>query len=242
MRIFAVTVEQYTGSTILLVEDEESLAIGLEYNLTAEGYRVVHAADGRQALAAFSAQSFDLIILDIMLPYIDGFQVAEKMREQEPQLPILMLTARKAAKDRIQGLQTGADDYMTKPFHLEELLLRVKGMLRRKTWYREETGVPALFSFGGNEVNFNTLLCRRGEATFKLTPHEAMVLRYLIAHAGRIVSRKELLENVWQLHAEMETRTIDNFIMRLRKYFEKDPGHPTRIISIRGAGYMFTAG
>jgi two-component system, OmpR family, alkaline phosphatase synthesis response regulator PhoP len=231
--------EDFRGSRILLVEDEESLAIGLEYNLTAEGYVVIRAADGRQALAEFSKQQFDLAILDIMLPFIDGFEVAGRMREIAPQLPILMLTARKTVQDRIQGLQTGADDYMTKPFHLEELLLRVKGMLRRKTWYREDTGVAQFYRFGENEINFDSLLCRAGDAMVQITPHEAMVMRYLIAHRDKIVTRKELLEKVWQLHGEMETRTIDNFIMRLRKYFEKDPSHPAFIISIRGAGYMF---
>ncbi len=231
--------ESYAGRRILLVEDEESLVKGLLYNLTGEGYIVVPASDGRQALREFARQSFDLVILDIMLPFLDGFEVARRLRKIAPQLPILMLTARKAAQDRIQGLKTGADDYLIKPFHLEELLLRIKGMLRRKTWYREETGVDPLFRFGDNEINFDTLACRAGAATVQLTPHEAMVLRYLIAHQGRIISRRELLEKVWHMHGEMETRTIDNFIMRLRKHFEKDPGHPLHIISIRGAGYLF---
>lgn len=234
--------EEFTGSRILLVEDEESLARGLEFNLAAEGYAVALAADGRQALELFRSESFDLVILDVMLPYLDGFQVAEQMREREPQLPILMLTARKSAGDRIKGLLTGADDYLTKPFHLEELLLRIKGMLRRKQWYREQTGVPEVCRFGENEVNFNTLSGLSATGTVRLTPQEAMVLRYLMAHAGRIVSRQELLEKVWQVNAEMETRTIDNFIMRLRKHFEQDPANPRHIVSVRGAGYMFTSG
>ncbi len=233
--------DDYRGSRILLVEDEETLAIGLEYNLSSEGYVVVRAADGQQAIAEFVKQPFDLVILDIMLPFIDGFEVARRIRESAPQLPILMLTARKTAKDRVHGLQTGADDYLTKPFHLEELLLRVRGMLRRKMWYREDTGIASVYRFGENEINFDSLVCRAGATAVQITPHEAMVLRYLIAHRGKIVSRKELLERVWQLHGEMETRTIDIFISRLRKYFEKDPSHPAFIISIRGAGYMFAA-
>lgn len=231
--------ENFRGSRILLVEDEESLAIGLEYNLVEEGYVVVRAADGRQALAEFARQSFDLAILDVMLPFIDGFEVARRIRQTAAQLPILMLTARKTIKDRLEGLQTGADDYMTKPFHIEELLLRVKGMLRRKTWYGEDALVGQLYRFGHNEINFDSLVCNSGGATIQITPHEAMVLRYLIAHRDNVVTRKELLEKVWLMHGEMETRTIDNFIMRLRKYFETDPARPVFIISIRGAGYMF---
>ena len=234
--------ENFRGSRILLVEDEESLANGLEYNLVEEGYVVVRAADGRQALAEFARQSFDLAILDVMLPFFDGFEVARRIRQTAAQLPILMLTARKTIQDRIEGLQTGADDYMTKPFHIEELLLRVKGMLRRKTWYAEVTGVGQLYRFGHNEINFDSLVCSSGGVTIQITPHEAMVLRYLIAHRDKVVTRKELLEKVWQMHGEMETRTIDNFIMRLRKYFETDPARPVFIISIRGAGYMFRSG
>jgi DNA-binding response OmpR family regulator len=234
--------EKYIGSRILLVEDEESLAIGLEYNLTEEGYIIVRAADGKQALAEFARQSFDLVILDIMLPFIDGFEIARRMRQTAPRLPILMLTARKTPKDRIEGLQTGADDYITKPFHIEELLLRVRGMLRRKAWYGESPGVTQIYAFGDNEVNFDSLVCRCGAKTVQITPHEAMVLRYLIAHRDKVVTRKELLEKVWQMSGEMETRTIDNFIMRLRKYFEPDPARPVFIVSVRGAGYLFRSG
>jgi len=234
--------ETYRGSRILLIEDEESLAIGLEYNLTEEGYITIRAADGKQALAEFARQSFDLVILDIMLPFIDGFEIARRMRQIAPQLPILMLTARKTPKDRIEGLQTGADDYLTKPFHIEELLLRIKGMLRRKAWYGESPEVTRIYTFGDNEVNFDSLVCQCGKKTIRITPHEAMVLRYLIAHRDKVVMRKELLEKVWQMSGEMETRTIDNFIMRLRKYFEPDPAHPVFIVSVRGAGYLFKSG
>lgn len=231
---------EFSGSRILLVEDEEALAIGLEYNLSQEGYQVVRAADGREALQIFADGVFDLVILDIMLPFLDGFEVASRIRESMPQLPILMLTARKAAQDRITSLKLGADDYLTKPFHLEELLLRVQGMLRRKAWYRTESDVPAVFRFGKNEINFETLACSSGKKAFQITPQEAETLRYLIANSGRIVSRRELLEKVWHLHVDSETRTIDIFMVRLRRYFEPNPKQPIYFKSVRGAGYMFT--
>lgn len=230
---------EFAGSRILVVEDEESLAIGLEFNLTREGYAVERAVNGREALEKFAQQEIDLVILDIMLPYLDGYEVARQMRSTSPQLPILFLTARKEAQDRIHGLQLGADDYMTKPFHLDELLLRIQGMLRRKAWYRPLEAVPGIFQFGRNEINFDNLSCRAGRRKFRITPQEAETLRYLIAHAGAIVSRKELLENVWHMPAESETRTIDNFMVRLRRYFEADPSHPVYFKSVRGAGYMF---
>lgn len=229
----------YAGSRILLVEDEDSLAIGLEYNLSEEGYSVTIAADGRQALKQIDSKQFDLVILDIMLPYLDGFQVAQKIREQFPRMPILMLTARTAAKDRIRGLELGADDYLTKPFHLQELLLRIRGMLKRKRWYQSATAASPLYQFGENEVNFENLTCRAGKKDMKLTAREAMFLRYLIDNRGRVISRKEILENVWNIDSEVETRTIDNFIVRLRKFFEPNPSQPLYIKSVRGIGYMF---
>lgn len=232
--------KSYEGSKILLVEDEETLAVGLEYNLTEEGYKVVRAEDGRKALEYFESQPFDLIILDIMLPYHDGFEVAQKVREKSPQMPILILTARTGVKDRVRGLEIGADDYLTKPFHLEELLLRVKGMLKRKMWYQLTTETQSIYHFGNNEINFVNLSCRAGKQQFRLTPHEAMVLKYLIDHKGKIVSRKELLEKVWNMNPEVETRTVDNFIMRLRKYFEPNPAKPIYIKSVRSAGYVFS--
>jgi DNA-binding response OmpR family regulator len=232
----------FKGSKILLVEDEESLAVGLEYNLTQEGYRVTRASDGKEALECFRSLEFDLIVLDIMLPYMDGFEVAEKIRERSPQMPILMLTARTAAKDRVKGLEIGADDYMVKPFHLRELLLRVRGMLRRKEWYHSSVGAAPSVLFGGNEIHFEEMTFRNGERMIRLTPHEAMVLKYLIDRKDKVVSRKELLENVWQIPGHVETRTVDNFILRLRKIIEPDPAKPVFIKSIRSAGYMFTTG
>ena len=232
----------FKGSKILLVEDEETLAVGLEYNLSEEGYDVIWAEDGQKAIDYFNSQTFDLIILDIMLPFYNGFEVAQRIRETYPQMPILMLTARTAAKDRVKGLEIGADDYLTKPFHLEELLLRVRGMLKRKMWYKSAAMDQPVFRFGSHEINFESLSCRVGKRTIQLTQREAMVLKYLIEHRGRIVSRRELLENVWNISSEVETRTVDNFIVRLRKYFEPNPTKPVYIKSIRSAGYMFTEG
>ena len=226
--------------SILLVEDEETLAVGLEYNLTEEGYNVVWAKDGKEAVECFNSQKFDLIILDIMLPYLNGFEIAEKVREKDPQMPILMLTARTGVADKVKGLELGADDYMTKPFHLKELLLRVKGMLKRKLWYKSILSNQTVYKFGNNEINFENLDCLSGSKKIRLTQHEAMVLKYLIENKGKIVSRKELLEKVWHMNPEIETRTVDNFIVRLRKYFEPDPANPVHILSVRSAGYMFT--
>ncbi|MBN1998186.1 response regulator transcription factor [candidate division KSB1 bacterium] len=227
------------GSKILIVEDEESLAIGLEYNLTEEGYIIKRAADGRQAMEMFSCEKFDLIILDIMLPFYNGFEVADFIRDKDPQIPILMLTARGRATDRVHGLEAGADDYLTKPFHLEELLLRVRGMLKRKAWYKDITAKRSTATFGGNSIDFHALVAQTPTRSFKLTLQEAMVLRYLVENKGRVVSRKELLENVWKINTEIETRTVDNFIVRLRKYFEPNPSKPVYIKSVRSAGYIF---
>lgn len=228
------------ASSILLIEDEQAIALGLEYNLTEEGYEVTIATDGQEALQLFDQHDFDLIILDIMLSHQDdGFEVARKIREKSPQMPILMLTARNSAEDIIRGLELGADDYMTKPFHLQELLLRVKRILKRKRWYRQVTAEQPIYRFGNSEINFEDLTSRSGQQQFRLTKREAAILKYLIDRVGKIVSREELLENVWGVSSAIETRTVDNFIARLRKYFEPDPAHPIYIKSVRSAGYMF---
>jgi two-component system, OmpR family, alkaline phosphatase synthesis response regulator PhoP len=230
----------YTGKKILLVEDEETLAVGLEYNLKDEGYVVDWAKDGRQALEFFDSKEYDLILLDIMLPYFNGFEIAEKVRAKSPQMPILMLTARTSSEDKVRGLEVGADDYLTKPFHLQELLLRIKGMLKRKIWYKSSAELHPIYHFGKNVVNFENLSCTCGSKKFALTQREAMVLKYLIEQKGNIVSRKELLENVWHTSPEVETRTVDIFIARLRKYFEPNPENPIYIKSVRSAGYLFS--
>jgi DNA-binding response OmpR family regulator len=227
-------------SKILLVEDEKSLAQGLEYNLILEDYVVDWAENGKIGLEMFNSSEYDLIILDIMLPYIDGFEVAKNVREADSQMPILMLTARASAKDKITGLEHGADDYITKPFNLDELLLRVKGMLKRKAWYKNVSKFIPVFSFGKNTLYFEKLMCKRENEEILLTQREAMVMRYLIERKNEIVTRQELLENVWQINPEIETRTVDNFIARLRKYFEDDPANPVYIKSVRSAGYIFS--
>ncbi len=224
---------------ILFVEDEEALAEGICYNLSAEGYQVQWVRDGAAALRAFQEQAVDLIILDIMLPYIDGFEVTRQILKEKPQMPILMLTARTAVADRVKGLEIGAEDYLTKPFHLQELLARIKAMLRRKAWYQSATIDQEVYRFGNNEINFNNHQCRSGNQEFHLTQHEAMLMKYLIQNKGKILSREELLERVWNISASVETRTVDIFIARLRKYFEPNPKDPVYIKSIRGCGYLF---
>ena len=236
-----MTTNQFKGSRILLVEDEDSFAMGIIYNLKEEGYLVQHAENGKKALELFDSNTFDLIILDIMLPFLDGFEVAEAIREKDVQIPILMLTARSGLKDRIRGLEIGVDDYMIKPFHLDELLLRVKGMLKRKQWYEETDKTPNA-ALGGYEINFNTFECRSDSNTFRLTFHEAMLLKYMMQRQDKILSRRELLEQVWQIYGDIETRTVDIFISRLRKYFEPDPAKPVYFKSIRSAGYCLSGG
>ncbi|HOJ06284.1 MAG: response regulator transcription factor [Ignavibacteriota bacterium] len=227
------------SAKILLVEDEENLAMGLEYNLKEEGYKVDWAKDGKEAIKFFAENNYDLILLDIMLPYLNGFEVAGFIRKENPQMPILMLTARTGVDDKVKGLEIGADDYITKPFHLKELLLRIKGMLKRKSWYSSVVKHEPIYKFGGNEINFENFKCRKGKTEFQLTSYEAMIMKYLILNKNKIVTRKELLENVWNTAPDVETRTIDNFMVRLRKYFENDPADPKFILSVRSAGYMF---
>jgi len=224
---------------ILIVEDEKSLAVGLEFNINKAGYQVEVAGDGRQALELFKKGDFDLIILDVMLPYVDGFEVAKKVRKEAPQIPILILSARTDSQDRIHGLKIGADDYMTKPFNLEELMICIEGMLKRKKWYKKILEQNAIYSFGKNIINFADFTCTSEGKEFQLTYLEAMVLKYLIDNKNRNISRIELIENIWQMDVHIETRTVDNFIVRLRKYFEPVPEKPIYIISVRGVGYIF---
>jgi DNA-binding response OmpR family regulator len=235
--------EAIKGSRILLVEDEDSLARGLKFNLEQEGYLVVLAGDGREALDIISREDFDLIVLDIMLPRVDGFEVAARVREENARLPILILTARTSAQDRIRGLEIGADDYLTKPFHLAEFLLRVEGMLTRKQWYGDPGEEKSRARLGDKSIDFHTREVQTGAGEkFRLTVSEANVLQYLMQHKGEVLSRKELLKNVWRTNTNIETRTVDAFIARLRKYFEADPKNPEYIKSVRGSGYLFEDG
>ncbi len=230
------------NNKILLVEDEDSLAAGLEFNLEAEGYRVARAENGRKALELLQKKDIDLVILDIMLPFLNGFEVLEKIREKSPALPVLLLSARTAQQDKIKGLSMGADDYLTKPFHLEELLLRVEGMLRRNAWYRESIDRNSEFCFSGNRVDFKDLSCESRNGSFRLTLLEGALLKYFIDHENKIVTREELLEQVWQIDSDTDTRTVENFILRLRKYFEEVPSNPVFFRNVRARGYIFTSG
>ena len=223
---------------ILLVEDEIHLARGICFNLEQDGYRVSHLESGEEALERMKYDRFALIILDIMLPGIDGFQVCEKIRILDTRVPILILTARSAEGDRITGLVKGADDYLVKPFNLSEFLLRVGGMLRRSAWYRPEP-VEEGYRFGDNEVFLLSYRARTAQGEIDLTDLEVKMLALFFQKEGETVTRKTLLERVWGYSSDTETRTLDNFIVRLRKYFEPDPANPVFFQTVRGVGYRF---
>ena len=227
---------------ILVVEDDPHLAAGVIENLRAEGYEVSSAADGEQALGWLRAGSCALIVLDVMLPGIDGFAVCRTLREQGNNTPVLFLTARGDPADRVRGLESGGDDYLAKPFHLQELLLRVRAIIRRRDWYHSvsDTAATAVLAFGGNEVDFRAFRARswNGESQ-ELTEKEAMILKVLAEHGGEIVSREDLLEKVWGYDVFPSTRTVDNFILRLRKRFERDPADPKHFLTVWGVGYRF---
>ncbi|TWJ32580.1 response regulator transcription factor [Geobacter argillaceus] len=224
---------------ILLVEDEIHLARGICYNLELDEYRVSHVESGEEALERLSFERFSLVILDVMLPGMDGFEVCRKVREMDSRVPILILTARVNEGDRITGLASGADDYLTKPFSLDEFLLRVRGMLRRSAWYRPEP-VEEGYRFGDNEVFLLSYRARTAQGEIDLTDLEVRVLTLFFQNEGATLSRAELLEKVWGYAANAETRTLDNFIVRLRKYFEPDPADPIFFQTVRGVGYRFT--
>jgi len=223
---------------ILLVEDESHLARGICFNLEQDGYRVSHLETGEEALQRLGYDRFSLIILDIMLPGIDGFTVCSEIRKLDPRVPILILSARSEEGDRIIGLAAGADDYLMKPFNLNEFLLRVKGMLRRSSWYRPEP-VEEGYRFGDNEVFLLSYHARTAQGEIDLTELEVKMLVFFFQHEGSTVSRAILLETVWGYSSDTETRTLDNFIVRLRRYFEPDPSHPVHLQTVRGIGYRF---
>ena len=224
---------------ILLVEDDPHLAKGLRFNLEREGYEVSLVDNGVSALDLLREEDFDLLILDLMLPTMGGLDVARKIRETNIRFPILMLTAKSTKKDKEIGFEAGADDYLTKPFHLPELLLRVKGILRRWEWYKDPVHDQEIFRFGEMWINFGTGKANGVDGEFYLTTKEVLVMNLLVEKKGDVVSREELLEKVWGYDPETETRTVDNFISRLRKYFEKKPQEPRHIITVREKGYQF---
>jgi two-component system, OmpR family, alkaline phosphatase synthesis response regulator PhoP len=229
-------------SRVLVVEDDPHLAAGVMENLRAEGYEVASAVDGRMALEWLGANSCALIVLDVMLPELDGLSVCRTLREQGNNTPVLFLTARGDPADRVRGLEAGGDDYLAKPFHLAEFLLRVRAILKRWDWYRSAsaTSATAVLRFGGNEVDFRAFRARawNGESQ-ELTEKEAMILKVLAEHAGDIVSREDLLERVWGYDVFPSTRTVDNFILRLRKRFEREPANPRHFLTVWGVGYRF---
>jgi two-component system, OmpR family, alkaline phosphatase synthesis response regulator PhoP len=224
---------------ILLVEDEESIRETLKLNLEIEGYEVVSTGNGKKALDYTQNQHFDLMLLDVMLPDIDGLTITEQTRLSNQTVPILLLTAKDMPQDRIAGLKKGADDYLTKPFNLEELLLRVSNLIRRSTRQKGET--IELYEFGKNAVNFNTFEAKTytGEGII-LTKKESMLLKLLVERKNEVVSRNQILQSVWGYDVFPSTRTIDNFILSFRKYFEEDAKSPRYFHSIRGVGYKFT--
>ncbi len=224
---------------ILLVEDEESLRETLKLNLELENYEVVTAANGKDALKRFREQHFDLLILDVMMPEVDGFQVAEQVRLTNTDVPIIMLTAKDTSNDRIAGLRKGADDYLTKPYVLEELLLRVQKLIQRTSKSPENT--PDIYEFDGNRVNFATYEAQGVNGNVHLTKKEAMLLKLLIDRKNEVVSRQQILQSVWGYDVYPSTRTIDNFILSFRKYFERAPHEPRHFLSIRGVGYKFVS-
>jgi two-component system, OmpR family, alkaline phosphatase synthesis response regulator PhoP len=256
-------------SRILIVEDETHLAQGLQYNLEAEGHSVQVVGDGESALRLLlheesqasdvSANGYDAVVLDVMLPGKDGFTVASELRAAKQYLPVLMLTARGRPEDVLKGFASGADDYLPKPFELAILLARLQGLLRRGQWLQQSRmatpGGPAepakssatssaefdVISFGGRAIDFGKLeLCVNGNI-IRLTLMEAELLRHLIHNEGRAVSRKSILDEVWGLHEDTDTRAIDNFIVRLRRYIEIDPANPRHLLTVRGVGYRFVA-
>jgi len=225
---------------ILIVEDEEHLAEALAHNLQFEGYATTVAFDGEEGLRAANAIQFDLIILDIMMPKLDGLEVCRRIRATGSRVPILFLTAKSSDADRLLGLKVGADDYIAKPFLLEELILRIQGVFRRQDWYRTPPEQQEVYTFGGNQINFLTYEARADGRTIRLTEKECMLMKLLVERKNQVVSREEILERVWGYRFSTSSRTIDNFIVRLRRYFEADPKSPEYIHSVRGVGYRFT--
>ena len=237
---------------IALIEDEEHLADALLFNLRAEGFRVHHEADGSAALAWLlnPPERPRAVLLDVMLPGTDGFTIAKALRAANNYVPILMLTARDRPEDVLEGFEAGADDYLNKPFDLSILLARLNSLLRRMQWQqetepepaKEPEEVPEVYEFAGKTIRFDTLEIHASGHTTRLTLMEADLLRYLLGREGRVVSRKEILEEVWRVREDTDTRAIDNFVVRLRRYLEDDPAKPKHLLTVRGVGYRFIIG
>ncbi len=229
---------------VLVVEDEQHLAEGLRFNIEAEGFEVTVRETGEEALADFAAgERYDLLVLDVMLPGIDGFEVIRRLREQRHFMPTLMLTARGRAEDVVKGIAAGADDYLPKPFDLSVLIARIKALLRRREWISGSvTGPEMRVEINGRTIDFKALLIEWAGDKQPLTLMEANFLKYLVDHEGEAVSRADLLDRVWQVHGDTDTRAIDNFVVRLRKYIETDPAQPRCLLTVRGVGYRLERG
>ena len=238
-------------SRVLIVEDEQHIADGLCFNLEAEGHAATVARDGETALKLILEEQrpFDVVVLDVMLPGRDGFDVAAELRRGGQYVPILMLTARGRAEDVLRGFESGADDYLPKPFELAILIARLNGLLRRRRWNEQETPpadndpgrAPETFAFAGRTLDFSAMEVHAGGKSYQLTLMECELLRYLVKNAGQPVSRRAILEDVWGLDESTDTRAIDNFIVRLRRYIEDEPTNPRHLQTIRGVGYRFVA-
>jgi two-component system alkaline phosphatase synthesis response regulator PhoP len=236
-------------SRILIVEDESHLAQGLLFNLEAEGHEASVVETGESALESLGEHNFDLIVLDVMLPGVSGFDVAKELRHRGNYVPVLMLTARSRAEDVLEGLAAGADDYLPKPFELSILLARIRSLLRRSQWSRQKESAPTEESVetapvetvmvDDRTIDLTNLELRYNGETVRLTLMEADLLRYFFRNSGRVISRKQILDEVWGLREDTDTRAIDNFIVRLRRYLEIDPAHPKRLLTVRGVGYRF---
>jgi two-component system alkaline phosphatase synthesis response regulator PhoP len=227
-------------NNILLVEDEENLQHALKLNLELENYHVIAVGDGKKAIDTFRERKFDLVVLDIMLPEMDGYMVCENIRLHDQNIPILFLSAKSTPSERIEGLKKGGDDYITKPFELEELLIRIKKLLdKRDKMFSNEKALPNIFHFGNNWVNFDSHQAQGIEGKIDLTKKETLLIKLLIENKNTVVSREHILKVVWDYNVIPNTRTVDNFMLNLRKYFEEDPKNPVFFQSSRGIGYKF---
>lgn len=229
------------SARVLIVEDEDAIATGLKFNIEAEGYEAVVLGDGPSTLEYFDKhpEQVDMVILDLMLPGMSGYEICRSIRTVDQQVPILVLSARTLSEDKTHAFDCGIDQYMTKPFALPELLSRVRSLLKRSASKSVSSDEPDSYGFGNVSVDFRKYELTRGAETFQLTKMEVQLLRYFIANAGDVLSRTQILRDVWEQSADVTSRTIDNFVMRLRKYIEEDPGKPEHLLSVRGTGYRF---